>query len=228
MGCTFIREKDNNSRKIYQHLSDYRFIVRDLELEDYSRGFIETLNVYYDVYADENITEEKFTEIFRQISHSSYLHKVVIIEDRAAVSRRERIIGTGTVLVKPNIFGVSGPNAYFEDIALRDVTDAITARRIINCLAMLSTDAGCEKICTKATEVNKPFYEDYGFVENGASMEYLISSSDQRRQELKNEPEKRRSYVHHQQKKSPDPQHKIPENGKMMNNYFVQSSEPPQ
>jgi len=175
------------------------------------------------LYEDEFVNEEGFNRIFRQLRNSRYLHKVIVVEDRRATHPRNKIIGTGTIYIKPDMIFKNGAVANVEDIALRNITDALTAQKIITCLLWMSCEFGCEKIVTTTKDINKPFYRDYGFCEKDSALEYTISTRDQQRM-LEKQVTTKRGRAGSIQEKDPVPQHS--NSWDCERDY--QSSEPPQ
>jgi len=231
MGCGYSRERKTQLKKAYSCISDTQFIVRDLEADDYHKGFFETLNVFRDMYAQEICKEERFNEILDKIKQANYIHHVIVVEDTCAALPKQRIIGTGAIMIKPNLHNNCGPNAQIDDLSVRRRDDSDTAAKVMSCLVSIATISECDKIFVRSEEKNKSFYEDYGFVDNGVSMEYIISPYERRKyeeQEKLKKPEtkrRRKESMGYVQLRSPIPQH-----GRLEDNYFVavQDSEPPQ
>ena len=182
MGCTIKKDRLNfDFNKIYKNISNKYYLVRELEAADYYRGFIETLMMHFDLHFPEfPLSAEKFGEIFTDLDASSHIHKIIVVEDRKAEQTDKKIIGTGTIYIKPIFFSKIGPIAHIEDIALRYSNDSETATRIIKCLINIAIANACSKILVTSKIYNKPFYRDYGFVENGAPMEYHLNVWDHR------------------------------------------------
>ena len=182
MGCTLNKDiKDVKHNKIYKRLCNRHFIVRELQDTDYYHGFTETLTKHFDLnFSEFRLSAKKFDEIFTKLQTSTYLHKIIVVENRKAKRSNQRVIGIGTIYIKPTFFVKSGPIAHIEDLALRYADDAETAARIMSCLINIGIINKCSKILVTAKIYNKPFYRDYGFIENGVSMEYYLNERDHR------------------------------------------------
>ena len=228
MGCTFNKDrKDVKHNKIYKRLSNRHYLIRELEAIDYYHGFTETLTKHFDIHFPEfAISAKKFEEIFVQLEASNYLHKVIVVEDKKAKQSNQRIIGTGTIYIKPTFFAKIGPIAHIEDLALRNSDDAETAARIISCLINIGIINKCSKILVAAKIYNKPFYRDYGFIENGVSMEYHLKERDHKNLRIDVTPVVSvRKYSYESQGKMPAQQHVKYDK---LNFSYEQSIEPPQ
>ena len=229
MGCALKKDKKIfKFNQICKNMSNKHYLIRELEVADYYRGFIETLMKHFNLHFPEfRLSPEKFCEIFTDLDSSNHFHKIIVVEDRKAQRLNKKIIGTGTIYIKPVLFSKIGPIAYIDDIALRYHEDSETANRIIKCLINIAIINACSKILVTSKVFNKPFYRDYGFVENGAPMEYPLNIWDHKilRKSIVNPVECAKKYSYEYQGIMPAQQHIRYDK---LNISYEQSIEPPQ
>jgi len=140
---------------------DSKFIIRNLEPQDFYKEYLELL-------AQLTTTPAISTfQFFQFMSHLNLNHQVLVIED----IHTKKIIGTGTILIEHKLIHGLGKVAHIEDI----VTDSKfrglgLGKYLIDQLVVIAQKEGCYKVILDCGEHNIGFYAKCGFDKKGVQM----------------------------------------------------------
>lgn len=138
------------------------YVLRDLEEEDYGRGFIRCLN---ELTEPVDITEEQFRRQFSMISNGDY--RVIV----AYSGEEDRIVGSGTLLIERKFIRGCAMKGHIEDVVVLGEKRGLgIGREIVKRLIELSKAAGCYKTALVCDVKNVKFYEKCGLVEKEREM----------------------------------------------------------
>ena len=140
-----------------------KFQIRKLEESDYHLGY---LNVLTDLTTVGRISNEEWTERYREISSNPFI-EIWVIHDTS----NNRIIGTGTLLVEPKFIHECGRVGHIEDVVVRkNIHGGGFGKKIVTFLAEQAKIRGCYKVILDCTEKTIGFYEKCGFVKKATQM----------------------------------------------------------
>lgn len=133
--------------------SDYS--IRELELEDYEKGFLDCLK---ELTIVGNITKEMFAETFNERKERG-VFTVVAVENKTG-----RILGTGSIFYEPKFIRECSWKAYIEDISIAKFAQKKgVGKRIVKYLEERALRDGCYKVILTCNENNKEFYQKMKF-----------------------------------------------------------------
>lgn len=138
------------------------FEVRRLEIEDYGKGFLKTLQ---NLTVVGEVSRALFDEIFGEISRSFGFYNIFVAE------REGEVIGTITLLVERKFIHAGGRAGHIEDLSVRagfekrGIGTALVERAVEE-----AKTRGCYKVVLDCSERNAPFYEKRGFRRDGLEM----------------------------------------------------------
>jgi glucosamine-phosphate N-acetyltransferase len=140
------------------------FIIRELNEEDLSNGFIETLSNLSEVGKLANDTIRK-SEILSEIKDKNY--RIVIAEDK----QNHQIIGSATLLIEQKFIHNGGKAGHIEDVVTRKGYEGKgIGREILKELIKIAKDNECYKIILDCDEKLVKFYEKLGFKKHSIMM----------------------------------------------------------
>ena len=139
-------------------------IFRELEPNDYYRGYVELMRANFSNYNYE-VTYDNFGQY---LIETQYSVKILVIYNQMT----DKIIGAGTLFIVPKIHNF--PVGQIEDIVVdKDYRGLHLGKRIIEKLVMIgSNDYHCYKIILNCLDEKIGFYEKCGFDIAGTSMRY--------------------------------------------------------
>ena len=139
-------------------------IFRELEPNDYYRGYVELMRANFSNY-NYAVTYDNFGQY---LIETQYSVKILVIYNQMT----DKIIGAGTLFILPKIHNF--PVGQIEDIVVdKDYRGLHLGKRIIEKLVMIgSNDYHCYKIILNCLDEKIGFYEKCGFDIAGTSMRY--------------------------------------------------------
>eukprot|EP00698_Gefionella_okellyi_P020467 TRINITY_DN6424_c0_g1_i3.p1 TRINITY_DN6424_c0_g1~~TRINITY_DN6424_c0_g1_i3.p1 ORF type:complete len:172 (+),score=29.85 TRINITY_DN6424_c0_g1_i3:91-606(+) len=162
------------------------FVVRNLEANDYGKGFMSLLGQLTNV---DGHSEQKFAAQFAYLQRYSDIHVIRVIEDTLA----SKIIASATLMIEKKFIHDNGSVGHIEDVVVdsayrghnfgRLYVNASTGRshaaRIIRELMTIAENASCYKVILDCAEKNVCFYEKAGFKRKEITMAWYTSSDSQ-------------------------------------------------
>lgn len=147
-------------------LPKQRYVIRDLEEDDFEKGFPNILNELTTVG---EITQDEFIAQFDLMSENKATYYVRVIED----SETQKIIGSATLLVELKFIRNCGKCGHIEDVVVNSsVRGNNLGKLIIDDLLKLAEQLGCYKVILDCNEGNVAFYEKCGFHKTEIMMRY--------------------------------------------------------
>jgi len=141
------------------------FIVREIEEEDFSKGFFETLSNLSEVGEIKNETSLAI-KILNKINKDKN-YKIIIAEDK----ENHNIIGTATLLIEQKFIHNGGKAGHIEDVVTRKGYEGKgVGREIIKELIKIAKENGCYKVILDCDEKVIKFYEKIGFIKHSTMM----------------------------------------------------------
>lgn len=126
--------------------------IRSLEIEDFGKGFLDTVSALSHVY----MTQETFKEVFNARKTLGTITLVAEAEDR--------IIGTASYFIELKFIHQGGKVMHVEDVSVKhDTQGKGIGKAIMDHLEYLAKLQGCYKMILNCSEKNVPFYEKCGF-----------------------------------------------------------------
>ncbi|ERN09626.1 glucosamine 6-phosphate N-acetyltransferase [Amborella trichopoda] len=140
------------------------FLVRKLELTDYSKGFTELLS---QLTLCPPITEDDFHSRFHELQSLGEDHSICVIEN----SSSHEIVATGSVFVEKKFIRNCGKAGHIEDVVVDSrVRGWGLGQMVVNYLSDYARSTGCYKVILDCDVENGQFYEKCGFKEKGVQM----------------------------------------------------------
>jgi ribosomal protein S18 acetylase RimI-like enzyme len=175
---------------LYAKASDSEYQFREIDGYDLMRGYYETLRPFLDKGEEQRIESyEHFAALVRDLKAYKHLHKVIVVEDKHSASESERIVGTGSILVKPD-WKTGTLNGYITDMGVKkEHQESRLAQRILNLLQDVAKAAGCDRVILETYTEAVKFYEKRGFKRERQFLVYNTAMHDstiQRMEKLRN------------------------------------------
>jgi len=149
--------------KIKEEELDQGLTVRELQEEDFHKGFVELLAQLTSVGS---MSFEAFSERFKEIQKNE--DQVVIVIENV---ERRRIVAAGTLLVERKFIHEGGTVGHIEDIVVDETERGKQlGKRIVERLRITGEMAGCYKVILDCKETLVSFYEKCGFTKNAVQM----------------------------------------------------------
>ncbi|KAF9134057.1 Glucosamine-phosphate N-acetyltransferase-like protein [Mortierella sp. 14UC] len=146
------------------------YILRPLEITDYSKGFYDCLA---GLTAVGKVSEQSFRETFEQMRRCEGVYHIVVIEEL----RERRIVATGTLIVEQKFLRGCAKAGHIEDIVVHDSQRGKKfGIRLIDQLKHIGTMVGCYKLLLTCSESNEAFYEKSGFVRKDLHMAVYLNN----------------------------------------------------
>jgi len=132
-------------------------IIRELEEEDFQKGFLNTLDTLRET---SNIDKEKALKIFK-IIQSNPNHIIVVAEIN------NRIIGSTTLIIEPKFIHQGGVVGHIEDVVVsEEFQSQKIGEKIIKYVLEIAEKQDCYKTILNCSDEVKQFYEKLGFKHN--------------------------------------------------------------
>lgn len=142
-----------------------KYIIRELNGEDLTKGFFETLS---NLSTMGSISNEKqhADEIMKKIKENND-YKILVAED----IQTHEIIGSATLLIEQKFIRNGGKAGHIEDVVTRKGYEGKgIGKGIIQSLIDIAKKNGCYKITLDCDEKLVEFYEKAGFKKKGIMM----------------------------------------------------------
>ena len=128
-------------------------IIRELQEEDFQKGFLDTLNTLRKT----KINEDKAVEIFKHIK-SNPNHIIIVAEVN------EIIVGSTTLLIEPKFIHEGGIVGHIEDVVVgKEFQGQKIGEKIIKYVLKVAEKHNCYKTILDCSDDVKQFYEKMGF-----------------------------------------------------------------
>ena len=128
-------------------------IIRELQEEDFQKGFLDTL----DTLRKTSIKKDKVLEIFKQIK-SNPNHIIIVAEINGI------IVGSTTILIEQKFIHEGGIVGHIEDVVVKkEFQGEKIGEKIIKYVLELAKKHDCYKTILDCSDEVKPFYEKIGF-----------------------------------------------------------------
>jgi glucosamine-phosphate N-acetyltransferase len=128
-------------------------IVRELQEEDFQKGFLDTL----DALRKTSIKKDMALEIFKQIK-SNPNHIIIVAEVNGI------IVGSTTLLIEQKFIHEGGIVGHIEDVVVKkEFQGKKIGEKIIKYVLELAKKHDCYKTILDCSDEVKPFYEKIGF-----------------------------------------------------------------
>ncbi|KAI9044933.1 glucosamine 6-phosphate N-acetyltransferase [Aspergillus affinis] len=139
------------------------YTIRPMRRSDYKRGYLDVLRVLTTVG---EITEEAWDKRFDWISSRNDEYYMLVIVDG-----KDRVVGTGSLIVERKFIHSLGLVGHIEDIAVeKDQQGKKLGLRIIQALDHVACSVGAYKTILDCSEINEGFYQKCGFKRAGLEM----------------------------------------------------------
>ncbi|KAK9813664.1 hypothetical protein WJX73_002244 [Symbiochloris irregularis] len=140
------------------------FVLRELEVSDYHKGFPELLS-QLTVVGD--VTHEEFTARFEELASQRDDNTTIVIEDTSS----GKIVATATLNVLRKYIRGCGKAAYIEEVVVDKSQRGRQFGQIVTeHLAKLAQEKGCYKVLLVCVSNLSQFYQKSGFEEKGIYM----------------------------------------------------------
>lgn len=127
-------------------------IIRDLEVGDFKKGFLETLSHLTTV----GLTPDEAIHIWRGRNAAGVRTVVALIGDE--------VIGTASLILEHKFLHRGGTIGHIEDVAVRPGHEGKgVGSAVVRELVELARRSGCYKVILSCTDQNVPFYSRIGF-----------------------------------------------------------------
>lgn len=139
-------------------------VVRDLEVGDYHKGYLDLLSQLTTVGA---YSEDVFKARFDELVTKKDAYKICVIED----VDKQRIIATATLFIELKLIRSCGKCGHIEDVVVDSTYRGLRlGLRVIEALTEAAQKAGCYKIILDCSEENVPFYDKCGLTKKEVQM----------------------------------------------------------
>lgn len=142
-------------------------LFRNLEIEDYNKGFIDLLS---QLTTTGNISFEEFKKNFEHMKELNNIHHIVVI------CYKDRIIGTGTLVIEPKFIHKCSYVGHIEDIVIDNkYRGQNLGKKMVEHLKNIARQYNCYKIILNCSDNNVKFYENCGFKKTNNQMSIYFS-----------------------------------------------------
>lgn len=133
----------------------YDYHIRELQVGDYSRGFMECLR---ELTVIGDVTEEMFVRRFQE------RNKLGVLTVVAVCNKTGNILGTASVFYEPKFIRECSMKGYIEDVSVAPYAQKMgIGRRLVMHLEEKAMGDGCYKVILTCGEENEEFYEKMHF-----------------------------------------------------------------
>jgi len=148
------------------------FVVRPLHVDDYDKGFLNALGMLTVIGP---LTKSQFVEQFTYLLKHNHEYFTIVIED----TKKNIIVGAGTILVERKFVHMNGLVGHIEDIVThKEYRGMNLGLRVIETLKFIGKMTGCYKIILDCSNDNVKFYEKCGFKQKEVEMVLYLPEND--------------------------------------------------
>ncbi|KAJ7534115.1 hypothetical protein O6H91_13G080600 [Diphasiastrum complanatum] len=134
-----------------------QFLLRSLEPEDYSKGFLKLLEQLTVVG---EVSKELFDERLQQLQILQDDHHVAVIEDVEA----KVVVAAGSIFIEKKFVHNCSKVGHIEDVVVdQTLRGQHLGQRLIESLVEYGKSSGCYKVILDCSEENIKFYSACGF-----------------------------------------------------------------
>jgi len=138
--------------------------IRELQPEDYDKGYYELMNQLADA---PTLSREEFEIQLKAIKEETPIHKIIVFEDEVSGN----LMASGTIFLERKFIRANALAGHIEDIVVNcHYRQSGYGKLLITVLKDVAFEAGAYKIILDCKESNMPFYEKCGFSQSGAEM----------------------------------------------------------
>ena len=143
------------------------FLIRDLEIQDYYKGYIELLS---ELTKANNIHFDQWVERINLIKNNKY-HRIFVIEDKGI------IIASITLIIELKFIRNLSSVVHIEDVIVsKNYRNKGIASKLINYCIYISKKENCYKIILNCNQNLIKFYEKLGFENKNKEMSLYLSN----------------------------------------------------
>lgn len=143
---------------------DQSFTIRELEVGDYKKGFLECLK---EMTVVGDISKEKFVETLEKRKDRGIITAVAVdIES-------DKILGTGSIFYEPKFIRGCSWKGYIEDVSVASYAQKRgVGKALVVFLKKRALKDGCYKVVLTCSDTNRGFYEklDFERIEDGMAI----------------------------------------------------------
>lgn len=144
---------------------DGQYEIKNLDADDYSRGFLQLLEQLTIVDSDK-ISKQRFAEKLDKILGMG-CHTILVIVN----NQTNTVIATGTLVIEEKFIHNLGRVGHIEDIVVdKDFRGSGLGKVIVNALVSHAKKSDCYKVILDCAESNVGFYEKCGFIRKGIEL----------------------------------------------------------
>ncbi|KAI4870146.1 acyl-CoA N-acyltransferase [Hypoxylon rubiginosum] len=147
------------------------FTIRSLERGDYSKGFLDCLEVLTWIG---DTSEAEFIERYDEMIEAKGTYYFAVIEHEG------RIVGTGALVVEKKFIHQRGKAGHIEEISIaKEHQGKGLGLKMIQALDSLAINLGCYKNILNCGPRNEAFYAKCGYRNSGIEMSNYFDSDEQ-------------------------------------------------
>ncbi|KAI1761148.1 acyl-CoA N-acyltransferase [Hypoxylon sp. FL1150] len=146
------------------------FNIRSLERADYSKGFLNCLEVLTFIG---DTSEAEFVERYDEMAEAKGTYYFTVIEYEG------RIVGTGALIVEKKFIHRRGKIGHVEEISIaKEHQGKGLGLKMIQALDSLAVNLGCYKNILNCGPRNEPFYVKCGYQNSGIEMSHYFEREE--------------------------------------------------
>ena len=143
-------------------MAEFDFYIRELEIEDFDRGFVDCLK---ELTIVGDVTPEMFKQRFLQRNRQGVLTTVAI--DSISL----KVLGTASMFYEPKFIRECSVKAYIEDVCVAPYAQKRgIGKKLVQHLEEKALMDNCYKIILTCSEEKKPFYQKMDFKKTEIAM----------------------------------------------------------
>lgn len=143
-------------------MTEFDYHIRELQMEDYDKGFINCLE---ELTVVGEITQEMFQKRFEERKRQGVM-TVVAVDNKTP-----KILGTASMFYEPKFIRECSVKAYIEDVCVAPHAQKRgIGKRLVMYLEEKALRDGCYKVILTCSESNKRFYQKMNFKKTEVAM----------------------------------------------------------
>jgi glucosamine-phosphate N-acetyltransferase len=144
--------------------SDGNLVLRMLEPDDYSRGYLDLLSQLSTVG---EISEHQFKKRFKELMTHRDTYFVFVVEDKL----KQKLVACVTMFIELKFLHNCSAVGHVEDVVVDQAyRHHKLGKRLMETCKQKAAQFGCYKVILDCTEKVIPFYESCGFERKGVQM----------------------------------------------------------